>query len=119
MSGADTLRPEDFLFPASGESRDSLSIESLNLEEIEKKVIQKALERHSGNVSQVAPTTSGRIAIGPEKILIHSKEFAEASISEAGKHGLLVGAKAMTLSCIDLLTNPKLLEEVKAEFQKT
>lgn len=54
MSGADTLRPEDFLFPASGESRDSLSIESLNLEEIEKKVIQKALERHGGNVSQVA-----------------------------------------------------------------
>jgi len=71
-----------------------------------------------GNVSQVVPTACQIIAVGPENMLGHSREMTEASVSEAGMHGLLVGAKAMALSCIDLFTQPEILESILEEFRK-
>ncbi|MFH0848527.1 MAG: M20 family metallopeptidase [archaeon] len=70
-----------------------------------------------GNVSVVVPATSCTIAIGPRTMLGHSKEMAEATVSQEGKHGLLLAAKTMALSCIDLMTQPELMQTAKDEFQ--
>ncbi len=52
MTGSDTLAPEDFLIrkpvKASPQNR------SLNVEEVEKQVIQEALEKYKGNLTQAA-----------------------------------------------------------------
>jgi amidohydrolase len=70
-----------------------------------------------GNVSQLVPGVSGRIAICPRGTLGHSTDMADATVSEQGRHGLIVGAKAMALTSLELLTDEKLLKEVRDEFK--
>lgn len=55
MSDGDVLNPEDFFFlsqkPESASSQDA---DTLNLDEVEKGVIQKAVNQHNGNISKAA-----------------------------------------------------------------
>ena len=55
MGEESTLRPEDFLLvaPESG-SEEGVIFEDYNLEEVERQVIDLALRKHQGNVSQAA-----------------------------------------------------------------
>lgn len=69
-----------------------------------------------GNVSQVVPTIHPYISIGPEDLPGHTNEFREASASEAGHAGLIVAAKALAMTALDLLAEPARLEEAKAAF---
>ncbi|MDA8189143.1 MAG: M20 family metallopeptidase [Dehalococcoidales bacterium] len=71
-----------------------------------------------GNVSQVVPAIHPSIGIAEETISTHSPEFATAAISESGHHGLLNAAKALAMTTIDLLTNAKLLAQMKEEFAR-
>jgi hypothetical protein len=43
--------------------------------------------------------------------------FAEAAASETGHQAMLRAAKAMAMTAVDLLTDPKALERVAAEFR--
>lgn len=70
-----------------------------------------------GNVSQVVPTIQPMIQISPREVACHMAAFAEAAISEAGQRGMLLAAKAMAMTAVDLLTQPAALERVAAEFQ--
>jgi transcriptional regulator of acetoin/glycerol metabolism len=54
LSDVEVLRPEDFLFPASRSENGELFFETYNLDMVEKKVIRKAIEKHSGNISKTA-----------------------------------------------------------------
>jgi DNA-binding NtrC family response regulator len=54
MSDSKTLQPNDFFFSPQQTDKDSLHFEDLNLEAVEKVVIQKVLSKHSGNVSRAA-----------------------------------------------------------------
>lgn len=54
MSDSPSLQPSDFFFTAHAPGSDTLAIERLNLEEVEKTVIRKALSKHRGNVTQAA-----------------------------------------------------------------
>jgi len=89
-----------------------------SVQEVEKKTRGSA-STDFGNVSEVVPSASVSIAIGHDKLAFHNKEVAEASVSEAGNHGLLVAAKMMALSCVDLMTDQRLLQNVKEEYQST
>lgn len=55
-----------------------------------------------GNVSHVAPTIHPDLGIGCD-IAAHTPEFAAAAGSEYAQERLLVGAKAMVMTAIDLL----------------
>lgn len=55
-----------------------------------------------GNVSHVVATIHPDIEIGSH-IVAHTPEFATAAISEYAQNRLLVGAKAMAMTAIDLL----------------
>lgn len=68
-----------------------------------------------GNVSHVIPAIHPYVAIG-ERLggpTPHSREFAAASISERGEECLIVAAKALAMTALDLLLSPKTLEAVK------
>jgi DNA-binding NtrC family response regulator len=54
MSGASTLRAEDFVLSSVGSSSNNIKLDDYNLEEVERQVILKVLKRYQGNVSQAA-----------------------------------------------------------------
>jgi metal-dependent amidase/aminoacylase/carboxypeptidase family protein len=71
-----------------------------------------------GNVSYVVPSIHPSIAIGPKKLAGHSREFAAVSFSERGHEAMLVAAKAMALTALDLFSDEALMEKVRREFKK-
>lgn len=70
-----------------------------------------------GNVSQVVPALHPYIAIGPEELGGHTVEFRDAAASPAGYEGMIQGAKAMSMTAVDLLAVPANMVAVKAAFE--
>src|SRR6056297_89727 len=70
-----------------------------------------------GNVSQVVPSIHPYIKIG-EEITGHTVEFKEATMSDKGHQALIKAAKALALTGCELLSDSKLLEDIKQEFKK-
>ncbi len=68
-----------------------------------------------GNVSQVVPSIHPTIAIAPREILIHTPEFAAATISDVGQQGLIDAAKAMAMTVADIL-QPGTIDRIRQEF---
>jgi len=69
-----------------------------------------------GNVSQVVPSIHPTIAIAPHEVLLHTPEFAAATVSEAGHSGLLDAAKAMAMTAVDIL-QPGTIDKIRQEFR--
>ncbi len=69
-----------------------------------------------GNVSQVAPAVHAYIAICGKNVVGHSREFAQATITDAGHLAIVDGAKALAMTVIDLLADGDLRRRVKEEF---
>jgi len=57
------------------------------------------------------------IQICGDKVAGHSREFAEASASKRGEEVLLIAAKAMAMTAIDLFTDSELMERAKEELK--
>jgi amidohydrolase len=72
-----------------------------------------------GNVSQVVPAIHPYISIADDSVAGHSQEFAAASASYHGHRGMLVAAKALAMTAIDLYTDTELMARVKEEFRKS
>jgi amidohydrolase len=72
-----------------------------------------------GNVSHRVPSAVAHIAIGPEELAPHTREFATAAGSDAGHKGLIAGAKVLAMTTIDLLTDLELMQKAKKEFSET
>ena len=68
-----------------------------------------------GNVSQVVPSIHPTIAIAPHEVLLHSPEFATATVSEAGHGALLDAAKGMAMTVVDIL-QPGMIDRIRQEF---
>lgn len=72
-----------------------------------------------GNVSALVPTIHPMLAIAPPEISIHSPEFAAAAISAEGVRGLIDGARAMAMTAVDLMAQPRLIAKIREEFLST
>ncbi|CAM5611710.1 putative Peptidase M20 domain-containing protein 2 [Streptomyces afghaniensis 772] [Streptomyces afghaniensis] len=71
-----------------------------------------------GNVSQVVPSIHPYVKICNEAYACHTHEFREAAMSDQGRDAMILGAKSMALTGLEILTNKKLLAEIKTEFIK-
>ena len=69
-----------------------------------------------GNVSQIVPSIHATVSIAPPDIAIHTSEFANAAVSEAGTKGLLDAAKCMAMTIVDVLGYQETIEKIKQEF---
>jgi amidohydrolase len=69
-----------------------------------------------GNVSQVVPAIHPWIGVGDTSLIIHSKEFAEHTMTELGRATIYKGACALALTAFDVLTSKENQEKIKAEF---
>lgn len=72
-----------------------------------------------GAVSYKCPTIQGHIKIMGEEISAHTREMAAATLTDAGKQGLINGAQGIALTALELLEKPEVLAAVKAEQEKT
>jgi len=54
MSDNDTLNPDDFFFLMSGPQDNDIQSDNFNLDDIEKSIIQKAINKYQGNISKAA-----------------------------------------------------------------
>ncbi|MBS1791015.1 MAG: amidohydrolase [Acidobacteria bacterium] len=70
------------------------------------------------DVSWIVPTSEFRAATYVPGTPGHSWQAVACTGSNIGRKGLTVAAKTLALSGIDLLNDPKLIEEAKADFNK-
>ncbi len=70
------------------------------------------------DVSWIVPTTEFRAATYVPGTPGHSWQAVACTGSNIGRKGLTVAAKTLTLSAIDLLNNPKHIEEARSDFNK-
>ncbi len=69
-----------------------------------------------GNVSALIPAIHPSIGVAPADVPIHTVEFRELAVSEAGHKALLDSAKALAMTALDVLTSPELRERMRGEF---
>jgi amidohydrolase len=72
----------------------------------------------AGNVSQALPMIHPYIRIAPGDTPNHSRDFTEAAASPMARAGMLVAAKSLAMTALDLLANPAAVEAAKAEFAR-
>lgn len=70
-----------------------------------------------GNVSQVIPTIHPHIPIR-EGINIHTREFADATVTADGHRALMEGVKTLGLTALECLFNPDTLQRMKDAFAR-
>jgi amidohydrolase len=71
-----------------------------------------------GDISQILPAVHAYFAIVPESIANHTVEFAVAAASPAGDAAVVDGAATLAMTAADLLTEPSLVAQAKAEFDR-
>ena len=69
-----------------------------------------------GNVSQVVPVIHPWIGVGDTSLIIHSKEFAEHTMTEMARATVNKGACALALTAYDVITSKENQEKIKTEF---
>ena len=70
------------------------------------------------DVSWVVPTTGLRTATWVPGTAPHSWQAVAAGGTSIGIKGMLVAAKTLTLTAIDLFSEPRILREAQAEYQR-
>jgi len=86
--------------------------------EVHKGILPGGGSTDVGNVSQVTPICSFYLAIGPETLVGHTPEFRDAARSEKGHEALIMAAKIMAMTALDLYLKPGFLEKVREEWMK-
>lgn len=81
--------------------------------------VQSSYSTDMGNVSFKAPSIHPYISIGSADLVGHSPAFAEASHSESGYNGMLMAAKAMSMTGYDVIMNPELRQSSRDAFNAT
>jgi amidohydrolase len=71
-----------------------------------------------GDVSHIAPSIHPYLTIGPVQMMYHTKEFAQAAVSEFGFETMITAAKALASTAIDFLMNEQFREKVNKDFKK-
>lgn len=69
------------------------------------------------NVQNIVPGISIRAFIGTG-FVGHSKEYADATISDEAHEALIAASKVLAMTAIDIFTNPQLLARIKKEFSE-
>jgi amidohydrolase len=70
-----------------------------------------------GNVSQVIPAIQPMVQIAPHGTPIHSRDFEAAAVTPLARQGMCQAAKTMGMTTYDLLADPGLLKQARAEFE--
>jgi amidohydrolase len=92
-------------------------LEALGLEVEEPEPWVRAGSSDAGNMSQVLPSMHAYVAIAGSEVSGHSVEFREAANQERGYQAMLIAAKGLGRTVVELATEPGLLERARQEFE--
>lgn len=70
-----------------------------------------------GNVSHVVPAIHPYLAVCSPEIVGHTREFAQACVTDQAHETMIVAAKALAFTTLDLMTNSELRARVMDEFR--
>lgn len=73
----------------------------------------------AANVSHVIPVIHPYLAIGDSSLTGHTIEFTNAACSEKGFETLILAAKLLSLTALELYKNPELLTKIKNDWKKS
>ena len=73
----------------------------------------------TGNVSHKCPTIHPYFRMTEEHISKHTREFAEATVTDFAYKAMKKTIGALVLTGVEVVMNPELLETIKAEFDTT
>jgi len=77
----------------------------------------RAISTDVGDVSWIVPTNGMfKVSIAPKGVPYHHVDLTTLANSSIGHKGMIVAAKTLACSAIDLLTNPMILKEAWREF---
>jgi amidohydrolase len=71
-----------------------------------------------GNVSYAIPCAHPWIGFGDENLTLHTREFADRTVTRDGKDMLVRTAAALAATGYDVITSAELREKINAEFTK-
>ena len=97
--------------------RYALHLQSLGVQQIEQPSDNKG-STDMGNVSHVAPSIHPSMSIGPQSLVGHTHEFCLAARTPEALSAMLIAAKAMALTGLDILLDEQLRTRVTAEFRQ-
>jgi amidohydrolase len=69
-----------------------------------------------GDVSQRIPAASSYIAVTEPGTPGHSVKMAEATMTEKGQEAMIVGAKALAMTLVELLAKPEILKNAREYY---
>lgn len=69
-----------------------------------------------GNVSHVTPSIHPWLGLNDKALVLHTKEFADRTISKQGEETMMRGAFALALTAWDVLSSTDLQAKIKKEF---
>lgn len=67
----------------------------------------------TGNVSQVVPTIHPHIKIGSSTLIGHTKEFCDAAVSPKADAAMILSAKALAFTGLEIMEDLQLKERIK------
>jgi metal-dependent amidase/aminoacylase/carboxypeptidase family protein len=71
-----------------------------------------------GDVSQRIPATSSYIGVTEPGTPGHSVQMAEATMKDKGQEAMIKGTKALAMTLVELLADPKKLKKAKEYFDR-
>jgi metal-dependent amidase/aminoacylase/carboxypeptidase family protein len=69
-----------------------------------------------GNVSQVVPSIHPWVGIGNTDMALHTRAFAELTVTQKGSDLLYKGACAMAATALDVIMSKALQKDIQEEF---
>lgn len=93
------------------------NLESLGRQVVDPKPDEPMGSTDMGNVSRIIPSIHPYLEVVQPGVAGHTVEFRETCISETGKAAVMDAAKAMAMTAVDLLAEPSLLAQAKAELE--
>ena len=86
---------------------------------IEKGQIKPGGSTDAANVSHVTPVIHPYLSIGDSSLTGHTTEFADAACSEKGFETLLLAAKLLSLTALELYKDSELLGKIKNNWNRS
>ncbi len=72
-----------------------------------------------GNVSRVVPSQTTYIKIGPKgETVLHTAKAVDATKSQMGHEGMIIGMKTMALTGLDIIMDPELAKQARRELEE-
>jgi amidohydrolase len=100
----------------SGEELMEVCFQALGLKDQSEEIRMGSSD--AGNMSYYCPTLHPTLALAPENVSLHTKEFTEYIKGESAYQAILKGAKLLCMASLRFFQTPGLADKIKRDFSR-